>query len=73
MMKRLRYAMIVIAIVGAIGMFLFFYLPSRQAAISQNMPDPALQVLGQTWIWIVGLVGVCAIGFILSFFLGKKK
>jgi hypothetical protein len=71
-MKRLRYAMIVIAIIGEIGLYLFFYLPARASAAAVGLPDPAMTVLTQIWPWMVGLLGLCLIGFIISFF-GKKK
>ncbi len=71
-MKRLRYAMIVILIVGLIGLFLFFYLPARAAAAEVGLPDPALSVLTKIWPWMAGLAGLCGVGIIASLF-GKKK
>lgn len=67
-MKMVKYALLVIGILGVLGVFLFFFLPTRLAAGSLGA------VLTATWWIYLVIIALCIIlYYIIKLIFGKKK
>lgn len=63
-MKMVKYALLVIGILGVLGVFLFFFLPTRALT----------PVLTATWWIYLVIIAVCIIlYYIIKLIFGKKK
>lgn len=63
-MKMVKYALLVIGILGVVGVFLFFFLPTRAFT----------QVITATWWIYLVIIAVCIVlYFLIKLIFGKKK